>query len=100
MLHIDLTKDESVEEVLQAMQSSINSWGNLLIATGGGLQPKQCFYSFISYEWEDGQWRYTDNSVRGDFGMTIPLSGGKVATIDHKHANHAEKTLGAMTSPD
>ena len=32
--------------------------------------------------------------------MTAPLPGGKVATIDHKHANHAEKTLGAMTSPD
>ena len=101
ILHIDLTKDEKkVEEVLQAMQSSINSWGNLRIATRGALQPKKCFYSIILYEWEDGQWRYADNSVRGNFGMTVPLPGGKVATIDHTHANHAEKTLGAMTCPD
>ena len=82
------------------MQSSINSWGNLLIVTGGALQPQKCFYSIISYEWEDGQWRYADNSVRGNFGMTVPLPGEKVVTIDHKHANHVEKTLGVMTSPD
>ena len=101
ILHINLTKDESVKEVLQAMQSSINSWGNLLIATGGALQPKKCIYSIIWYEGEDGQRRHADNFVRGDFGMTVPLSGGIVATIlDHKKVNHVEKTLGAMTSPD
>ena len=32
--------------------------------------------------------------------MNVPLPGGKVATIDHKKATHAEKTLGAVTSTD
>ncbi len=50
LLHIDLTKDESINEVHSAIQSSINSWGNLLIATGGVLQPSKCFYSIISFE--------------------------------------------------
>jgi hypothetical protein len=31
LLHIDLTKDESVNEVHSAIQSSVNSWGNLLL---------------------------------------------------------------------
>ncbi len=50
LLHIDLTKDESVDEVHNAIQTSVNSWGNLLIATGGVLQPSKCFYSIILFE--------------------------------------------------
>jgi hypothetical protein len=50
LLHIDLTKDEMVDEVHAAIQDSINSWGNLLIATGGALQPNKCFYSIVSFE--------------------------------------------------
>ena len=50
ILHIDLTKEEIIEDVHTAIQGSINSWGNLLIATGGALQPKKCFYSIISFE--------------------------------------------------
>jgi hypothetical protein len=33
----------------------VNSWGNLLIATGGALQPNQCFYSIISFKWIYGE---------------------------------------------
>ena len=54
LLHIDLTKDKSVYEVHDAIQTSINSWGNLLIATGGVLQPNKCFYSIILFESENG----------------------------------------------
>ena len=50
IIHIDLTQEESVNEVHNAIQSSVNSWGNLLIATGGALQPSKCFYSVISFE--------------------------------------------------
>ena len=51
ILHINLTKDERVDEVHERIQASVNSWGNLLIATGGALQPAKCFYSIISFEW-------------------------------------------------
>jgi hypothetical protein len=53
ILHIDLTKDESTDEVHTAIQRSVNSWGNLLIATGGVLQPNKCFYSIILFEWNN-----------------------------------------------
>jgi hypothetical protein len=39
ILHIDLMKDESINDVHIAIKDSVNSWGNLLIATGGVLQP-------------------------------------------------------------
>jgi hypothetical protein len=100
ILHINLTKDEKVEEVHDQIQASVNSWGNLLIATGGALQPAKCFYSIISFEWRNGAWRYAANELKPELGISVPLPGGGSAGIGHKPAQHAEKTLGAMTSPD
>jgi hypothetical protein len=76
------------------------NWGNLLIATGGTLQPAKCFYSIISFEWTNGEWSYRDNSILGDFGVSVPLPGGATAAIGHRPVTHSEKTLGAMTSLD
>ncbi len=100
LLHIDLTKSESVDKVHMAIQDSINSWGNLLIATGGVLQPEKCFYSIISYEWTNGVWHFAQNALQGDFGITVPLPGGSKARLSHRPVDHAERTLGAMTLPD
>ncbi len=99
-MHIDLTKDEQVEDVQIAIQESVNSWGNLLIATGGVLQPSKCFYSIISFKWTNGEWLYAENNICGEYGITVPLPGGGKAAISHKSVTHAEKTLGAMMSPD
>jgi hypothetical protein len=99
-LHIDLTKDKSIDKVHVPIQESINRWGNLLIATGGMLQPRKCFYSIILFEWKNGIWTYANNSLKGEFGISVPLPGGSEAAIGHKSVDHAEKTLGAMTSPD
>ncbi len=41
-----------------------------------------------------------NNTLRGEFGVMVPLPRGKAAVIEHKSTDHAEKTLGAMTSPD
>jgi hypothetical protein len=100
ILHIELTKGERVEDVHHAIQESVNSWGNLLIATGGVLQPNKCFYLIILFKWTNGVWKYGNNSIEGRFGITVLLPGGRKAAISHKGVSHAEKTLGAMTSPD
>jgi hypothetical protein len=54
LLHIDLTKTKTVDKVHKAIQASVNSWGNILVATGRALQPSKCFYSIISFEWING----------------------------------------------
>jgi hypothetical protein len=100
LLHINLTKDKTVDKVHATIQDSVNSWGDLLIATGGVLQPSKSFYSIISFEWKNGVWAYATNLLRGDLGINVPLPGGSKASIDHKSVNHAEKALGPMTSPD
>jgi hypothetical protein len=44
LLHINFDHNESVDDAHAAIQNSVNSWGNLLIATGGALKPEKCFY--------------------------------------------------------
>jgi hypothetical protein len=100
ILHVNLTKDESIDDVHVAIQDSVNSWGNLLIVTGDVLQPSKCFYSIISFKWTNGEWKYANNLVRDELGMSMPLPGGGKAAISHKSINHAKKTLDAMTSSD
>ncbi len=100
LLHINLSKNKTVNEVHRALQNSVHSWGNLLIATGGVLQPIKCFYLIILFKWKNGEWRYANNALRGNFGVKVPLPTGMEAPIAHRHVDHAEKTLGAMTSPD
>ncbi len=50
LIHINLTKDKSIDKVHDAILNSVNSWGNLLIATSRVLQPSKCFYLIISFE--------------------------------------------------
>jgi hypothetical protein len=100
LLHINLMKVECVEDVHVTIQESVNSWGNLLIATGGVLHPSKCFYSIFFFEWNNGEWKYATNNLCGEYGITVPLPGGSKAAISHKSVGHAKKTLGAMTSPD
>ncbi len=100
LLHIGLTKTETVDEVHKAIQASVNRWGNCLVATGRALQPSKCFYSIISFEWINGAWSFASNKDNGEFGVTVPLPARGKAGIGHRAVSNAEKTLGTMTSLD
>jgi hypothetical protein len=50
LLHINFDKDKTAEDAHAAIQCSVNSWGDLLIATGGTLKPEKCFYSILSFK--------------------------------------------------
>ena len=66
----------------------------------GVLQPEKCFYSIISFKRNNGEWSYASNNSKEDLRITVPLLGGGNTQINHKPANHAEKTLGATASPN
>jgi hypothetical protein len=61
---------------------------------------QSAFIRGFSFEWKNGQWNYRDNSILGNFGVSVPLPGGATAAIVHQPVAHSKKTLGAMTSPD
>ncbi len=100
LLHINFDHDEFINNAHATTQNSVNSWGNLLIATGGSLKQEKCFYLIISFEWVRRVSKYQDNSINGRFGVTVPLPGGISTAIAQRPVSHAEKTLSTMTFPD
>jgi hypothetical protein len=80
VIHLDLGKEETVEEAHVRLQDSVLSWGNPLITTGGSMKSSKCFYHFISFEFDErGRWRYANNHERADLGILIPQSDDTLA---------------------
>ena len=50
---------DSLDEVVHKAQESINCWGELLMATGGALNPEKCNWTVLDMvpKW-DGTWDY------------------------------------------
>jgi hypothetical protein len=59
LIHLCEDEMDTGQDALAALQSSVNSWGHLLIATGGALNTTKCSYYLIDYAWDgNGQWSY------------------------------------------
>jgi hypothetical protein len=100
VIHLDLGKEETVEEAHAQLQESVLSWGNLLMATGGSLKPSKCSYHLISFDFnEKGRWKYANNHKRMDLGILIPQPDDTLAGIEHLSVDQAHKTLGSITCP-
>jgi hypothetical protein len=98
LLNINFDHDKSIKDAHAAIQNSVNSWENLLIATGGALKLEKCFYSIISFEWvreiqrQQYQWQIWSHSATPRRELR---SHHTLPSFPHR-----KKTLGAMTSPD
>lgn len=101
VIHLCADEVESVEqEVHHSLQESVLSWGNLLIASGGLLTPRKCFYHLISFDWRvDGMWTYVKNKDREDLQLLVPQPNDTLAQISHLGVDSASKPLGSMTCP-
>jgi hypothetical protein len=49
LLHLNMERDELVQEVHVALQQSIDNWGKLLVTTGGSLKPDKCFFHLLDF---------------------------------------------------
>ena len=49
LIHMYEEEGDTIQTAHEAIQRSISSWGELLIATGGALKPPKCFYYLIGY---------------------------------------------------
>ena len=62
LIHINMDKDQTAEDTHYDLQSSVSSWGKLLITSGGSLKPEKCFFYLISFKWNtEGKWLYAAN---------------------------------------
>jgi hypothetical protein len=98
--HLDMNNVEMAMEALRALQTSIASWGQILIATGGALKPEKCFYHLTSFSWKsDGSWQYEANEKCLEFSIMVPLGDGSFSPIAHLPVTAVTKTLDQMTCP-
>ena len=97
-----MSRIESLEETHEALQASVSSWGEKLIATGGALKPSKCFYYLIDFEWlPDGSWCYyrLNDNKQDQFRIEVPLASKQAARIEYLDPDVAQKNLGSMTCP-
>ena len=100
LIHLNLEEEESVEEAHAAMQLAINSWSDLLIASGGALKPEKCFYYLLSFGWDrNGKFFYEENHEREEYDITVNLPSGEKAPITHLAAETSNVTLGVSSNP-
>ncbi len=79
MMHLDMEQEESIFDVHWELQESFLSWGKLLIATGGTLEPDKCFFHSIDFSWSGGgTWKYVDHSKNRDALVFLPLHNGSL----------------------
>ena len=98
--HLNLDKIETISEAHASLQRSIDSWSQLLIASGGALKPGKCFYYLMSYVWDrKGRWQYAKNEVIDDYSITVALPDGTNEPIEHLSVNEARITLGMSSCP-
>ena len=68
LIHFNMKKNETALEVHANLQESVESWGNLLMESGGALKPVKCFYYLISFVWDaQGRWHYARITMSLDF---------------------------------
>jgi hypothetical protein len=100
LLHLNMERDKSVQEVHVALQRSIKNWGNLLVATGGSLKPDTCFFHLLDFVWtKKGGWQYAAHHKDETAVIMVLMPDGTVAPIMHRAVDDAQKTLGVVTCP-
>ena len=101
IIHINMKKRETIEDVHAALATSVRSWNELLMATGGTLHPDKCFYYLMSYVFDRGKktWLYEDYSEDPEFDIELSLPDGTPFLMKHHSVHHPETMLGVATCP-
>jgi len=72
------------EEIITALQESVDTWERGLNATSGAIVPEKTFWFLIDFAWKAGQWRYKsiDESpglTKSPYPQVISLEWGLVS---------------------
>ena len=95
-----MDQDQTAAEAHEDLQASVNSWGKLLIASGGSLKPEKCFLYLIYFFWNSsGKWAYESNELKEEYILGVPMPDGSLVEIDHLLVDIAKETLGVFMCP-
>ena len=72
LIHIDMDQDQTAAH--EDLKASVNSWGKLMMASGGSLKPEKCFLYLISFVWNSsGKWAYEPNELKEEYILGVPM---------------------------
>jgi hypothetical protein len=79
------------DAILLTAQNNLEKWAELLIATGGMLNPDKCYWYMVSYVCPKGEWEYDDTK---SYELTIILPDGTCKAITQPRVTDSRKMLG------
>ncbi len=83
---------DEVFEAHAALQCTIKNLGKSLIATGGTLKPKKCFFHLIDFQWtRRGGWQYIGHHKDETAAVFVPLPNGSLVPNHHQAVDNAQK---------
>jgi hypothetical protein len=85
------------DAVLLAAQNNLNKCAELLIATGGALNPDKCYWYMVSYVCCKGEWMYDGTNL---YELTIILPDGTCRATPHFRVMDSRKMLGVWSLPN
>jgi hypothetical protein len=85
------------DAILLAAQNNLDKWAELLIATGGVLNPEKCYWYMVSYVCRKGEWEYDDTKL---YELTIILPDGTCKAITQLCVMDSRKMLGVWSFPN
>jgi hypothetical protein len=85
-----------IQELMDSAQQDLDKWTELLIATGGALNPDKCYWYLVQYKCVNGIWEHDHD---GSYKMSIPLPDGSRQEIKQINHNESKKMLGVWSNP-
>jgi endonuclease/exonuclease/phosphatase family metal-dependent hydrolase len=89
--------NRSSDSTVESMQSALNTWEGCLRASGGAIEPAKTFWYGISFEWQNGNWKYQEGV---DKELKVRDPTGELAVLEQVPVSEARRTLGVRLAPD
>ena len=86
--------NQTTEEFFEFIQSAIDFWGMLVIASGVSLKQKKCQVAIASFKFSDGRPRFQQLKSLPEHQFEIPQKNGTTAPIPTKSAEEKVTALG------
>ena len=83
--------------VLESMQSLINSWGSLVQVTGGCIEINKSWWYLVDFVWHRGSWVTMDPLEGADLQATT--ADGSQVSLRRLCHHEAAEMLGLWTAP-
>ena len=95
-LYEGLDGNTCAKTVWENTQKNIDQWGALLKGTGGALRGDKCYWYFLDYQCQDGEWSYKPTDDRE---LYITNTDGTKSQNQREEVTTSKRSLGVYNAP-